>query len=107
MKIHNFITDNHFQIVNVDQTNIFQNQIRKTTDHSKTLIPQDFKWKCLNLNPSAPTIKGLIKIHKPNKTISPIVKWRNAPACKFSKLFTHKINQLTPLPYTFNFKNTT
>ena len=52
-KIHNFITDNHFQIINVDQTNTFQNQIRKTIDHSKTLIPQDFKWKCLNINPSA------------------------------------------------------
>jgi hypothetical protein len=57
MKIHNFITDNHFQTVNVDPTNIFQNQIRKTINHSKTLIPQDFKWKCLNLHTSAPTIQ--------------------------------------------------
>jgi len=75
VKIHNFITDNHFQTVNVDPTKTFQNKIRKTINHSKTLIPQDFKWKCLNLNPSAPTIKGLLKIHKPNQPISPIVNW--------------------------------
>jgi len=107
MKIHNWITDNHFQTVNIDPTNTFQNQIWKTLNHSKTLIPQNFKWKCLNLNPSAPTIKGLRKIHKSNQPISPIVNWQNAPAYKLSKLFTHKINQLTPLPYIFNFKNTT
>jgi len=47
MKIHNFITDNHFQTVNVDQTKTFQNKIRKTINHSKALIPQDFKWKYL------------------------------------------------------------
>ena len=54
-----------------------------------------------------PTIKGLIKIHKLNQPIRPIVKWQNALAYKLSKLFTYKINQLTPLPYTFNIKNTT
>jgi len=47
MKIHNFTTDNHFQTVNAEPTKTFQNQIRKTINHSKTLIPQDFKWKYL------------------------------------------------------------
>ena len=74
-----------------------------TINHSKTLIPQDSKWKYINLNPSALTIKGLIKIHKPNQPIRPIVNWRNAPAYKLSKLCTQTINQLT----TFNIKNTT
>lgn len=54
-----------------------------------------------------PAIKGLIKIQKPNQLIWPTVNWWNAPACELAKLSTHKINQLTPLPYTFNFKNTT
>jgi len=47
MKIQSFITDNHFQTVDVDRTNTFQNQIRKTINHSKTLFPHDFKWKYL------------------------------------------------------------
>ena len=36
MKIHNFIPVNHFQTVDADPTNTFQNQIRKTINHSKT-----------------------------------------------------------------------
>jgi hypothetical protein len=51
----------------------FQHQIRKKINHNKTLIPQDSKWKYLKLNPSALTKQGLIKIHKPNQPIHPIV----------------------------------
>jgi hypothetical protein len=43
----------------------FQTQITKTIKDSKTLIPQDSKWKYINFNPSAPSIKGLVKKHKP------------------------------------------
>jgi Reverse transcriptase (RNA-dependent DNA polymerase). len=59
------------------------------------------------LNPSTPTVKGLIKIQKPNQPIRPTVNWQNTPAHKLSKLLTQSINQLTPLPFTFNIKNTT
>jgi hypothetical protein len=72
----------------------------------KLVIPRDVKWKYINLNPSPPTIKGLVKIHKPTQPIRPVVNWRNTPAYKLAKLFTQKINQLTPLPYSFNVKNT-
>ena len=55
--------------------------------------------------PFCPSIKGLIKIHKPDQPIRPIVNWRNAPAYKLSKLFK-KTRILAPLPNTFNIKNT-
>jgi hypothetical protein len=106
-KIQNFIYRNNFQTSTVNPTKTFQNQIRKTINHSTKLIAQDSKWKLINLNPSAPTIKGLIKLHEPNQPIHPIVNWRNAPAYKLSKLFTLKIKQISPLPYSFNIKNTT
>jgi hypothetical protein len=57
------------------------------------------------MNPSAPSIKGLIKMHKPDQPIRQVVKWRNAPAYKLSKLFTRKVNQLAPLPHSLNIKN--
>jgi hypothetical protein len=47
MKMNNFIADNHFQTVNVDPTKSFQNKIRKTINHSKALVLQDLRWKCL------------------------------------------------------------
>jgi hypothetical protein len=66
------------------------------------LIPKDYRWKYSNLNPSTPTFKGQIKLHKPGQPIIPVVKWRGAPAYKLSKLFTQKINNMAPLPNTFN-----
>jgi hypothetical protein len=60
----------------------------------------------MNLNPSAPTIKGLIKIHEPDQPIRPVVNWRGAPAYKLAKLFTQKIRQLAPLPNAYNIENT-
>jgi len=54
------------------------------------------------MNPSAPSIKGLIKIHKPDQPIWPVVNWRNAPGYKLSKLFTNRINHITPLLNAFS-----
>jgi len=38
MKIHSFITENHYQTINASPTKTFQNQIRMTVNHSTTLI---------------------------------------------------------------------
>jgi len=38
----------------------------------------------LILNPSSPTLRGLIKIHKVENPIRPIVNWKNAPEYKVS-----------------------
>jgi hypothetical protein len=81
----------------------FQNQIRKTIKQSKCLIPSNSTWKYTKLNPSAPTIKGLIKLQKPDLPICPVIKWRNVPAYKLSRSFTQKIKELSPLPHAFNF----
>jgi hypothetical protein len=40
------------------------------------LIPHDSKWRYTNMNSSAPTVKGLIKIHKPGHPIRLVVNWR-------------------------------
>jgi hypothetical protein len=37
-------------------------------------------WNFINLNPTAPTIRDLIKIHKTGHPIQPIVNWTIAPA---------------------------
>ena len=59
------------------------------------------------MNPSVPTIKGLIKIHKPKHPIRPVVNWRNAPAYKLAGLLTREIKRLAPPPHTYNISNTT
>ena len=47
-KVQAFI-NNNFQMSTPNPTKTFQNQIRKTTNCSTTLIPQDTKWKFFNL----------------------------------------------------------
>jgi hypothetical protein len=81
--------------------------VRKVVNSSNTLIPPNSKWRYLNLNPSAPTIKGLINLHKPELSIRPVVTWRGAPAYKLAQLFTQKIKLIAPLPNTHNLENTT
>ena len=105
-KITDFIWANNFQTTERDPTKTFQSQVRKVVTDSKTLIPQEIRWKYVNMNPMAPTIKGLIKMHKPEHPIWPVVNWRGAPAYKLARLFTQKIKQLAPLPNGRNVDNT-
>jgi hypothetical protein len=105
-KIQYFIDNNNFQTSTSDPTKNYQSQIRKPINCSTTLIPQDYRWRLVNLNPSAPTIKGLIKLHKTDQRIRPVVNWRNAPAYKLARHFSSLITHHAPLPNTFNIKNT-
>ena len=105
--IQDFLHGNNFITTTRDPTNTFQTEIKNTIKQSKTLSPSDSKWKYINLNPSAPSIKGLIKLHKLGMPIRPVVNWCNAPAYNLSRLFTQKINNIATLPNTFNVKNTT
>ena len=65
-KVHDFLQANQFQTISIDPTKSYQTQIRKTIHNSRTFIPHDSKWKYINMNPSAPNIKGLINLHKPD-----------------------------------------
>jgi hypothetical protein len=105
-KIKKFLSDNNFHTTVTDPTNTFQTQVRNIVKLSKNSIPKDNSWRYINMNPSAPSIKGLIKIHKQDQPIRPVVNWRNAPAYQLSRLFTKKINHLAPLPQAFNIINT-
>jgi hypothetical protein len=84
---------------------IFQKELINTINECQNLIIKEEKWKYINLNPSAPTTRGLVKIQKPNSPIRPIVNWKQAPAYKTAKLLTKKLSQYIPLLNTFNVKN--
>jgi putative transposon-encoded protein len=56
-KINSFVTASHFLTINSDPTIISKNTIRKITNSSKILIPQEHIWKYFDLNPSPPKTK--------------------------------------------------
>ena len=51
-KIQDFLHANNFHTSKTDPTKTFQTQVRKTVKNSKQLIPQEEKWKYINLNPA-------------------------------------------------------
>jgi hypothetical protein len=102
----NFITNKNFTIVAGDLTKKFQKDLRNNINECQSVIHKDDKWKDINLKPSPPMIRGLIKIHKKNFHIRPTVNWTNAPAYTLDEQLSKKLSVYIPLPYTFNVKNT-
>jgi hypothetical protein len=105
VKVHKFINENNFATLRNDPTKTFVKELRNTINGCQGIITKEEKWKYIYLNPAAPTIRGLIKIHKLNAPIRPIVNWKQAPAYKIAKLLVKKLIQHIPLPNIFNVKN--
>jgi hypothetical protein len=61
----------------------------------------------VSLNSSTPVIRGLVKIHKEDAPIRPIVNWKNAPVYKLARALVEKLKTHIPLLYAFNMTNTT
>jgi hypothetical protein len=57
------------------------------------------------MNPKSPNIRGLIKFHKQNAPIRPIINWQQAPAYKIAKLLSDRLKHELKLPFTFNVIN--
>jgi len=83
-----------------------EKDIRDTINECQQVRHTSDRWKYVNLNPMAPTMRDLVKIDKEGAPIRPIINWRNAPAYKLAKMLTKKLHTYIPLPYTFNIKNT-
>jgi sugar (pentulose or hexulose) kinase len=58
------------------------------------------------LNPTAPTMRSFIKLHKENRPIRPVINWRNAPGYKLATKIAEILTTYIPLPFTYNVKNT-
>jgi hypothetical protein len=103
-KISQFISDSNISTLRHDPTPKFKKTLRSLVNKCHLLIPPDRRWSVININPSPPTIRGLIKLHKTGHPIRPIVNWKNAPAYKLAQLLIKKLNTYIPLPYVYNVK---
>jgi hypothetical protein len=81
--------------------------MRNTINDCQTIIPKENQWRNINLNPAAPSLKGLIKIRKLEAPIRLVVNWKNAAAYKAAKTLTKNLLTYIPLPYCFNVRNST
>jgi hypothetical protein len=83
----------------------FKKDVTSTRHECRQIIDKNNKWKYINLNPCTPVMRGLIKIHKVNTPIRPIVNFKNAPTYNLAKALTSALKIYVPLPYVYNVQN--
>jgi hypothetical protein len=71
--VKKFIEDNNFTTGNKDLAKMFQKEIRNNINQCQLIIPKEEKLKYINLNPTPPIIRGLIKVHKMESPIIPVI----------------------------------
>jgi hypothetical protein len=81
-KVNDFLDDNNFAIETKDPTNKFQKDVRNSINQRRLIVPKERRWKYINLNPNPPVMRGLLKIHKPDSRIRPVINWKNAAVYK-------------------------
>ena len=77
-KTEEFIVNNNCITLNKDPTNKYQTQITNILENSTQIINPKHSFKYKIGNPCAPKLNSLIKLHKINKPITPLI---NARTC--------------------------
>jgi len=88
-KVNDFLNCPNFQKIDRDPTNNYNKILKTNLATCKTLFSSSYD-NLLNMNPLAPRLYGLPKLHKPNVTIRPVVSHFTAPCHKLA----YKLNSL-------------
>jgi len=89
-KLHTFLTNNNFQTIPKNPTNIYHKQITQTIIQCNLIFHKE-QYKYLTVrNPNPPTFKAQIKLHKDGNPIRPVINNILAPAYKAAK----KLNKI-------------
>jgi hypothetical protein len=83
----------------------FQKYLRNTLNNCKQIVGADNKWRYVNLNLDTPLLSGLVKVHKQDLPVKPVVNYRSAPSYRLAKMLSEKLMTYIPLPYIYNIQN--
>lgn len=84
-KVNEFITNNNIQEIMKDPTDKFNNVLKSQMNQLNCLFTkEDLKYLKM-IDPKAPTLRGLPKVHKDNTPIRPLVNFTSAPSYKLAK----------------------
>jgi len=88
-KVNTFLRDNNIPTITNDPTNKFHKQIQKVTQPCPQLIDKKTHKYLTQMEPRAPVLNTLIKTHKANMPIRPVINNTHAPAHKLAALRLH------------------
>ncbi|KAG8233285.1 hypothetical protein J437_LFUL012220 [Ladona fulva] len=66
-----------------DPNTLYNNDVKQAVKRCMTVLNQN-DYKVLNLNPLPPRLYGLVKLHKPNNPIRPVVSSVSSPTHKLA-----------------------
>ena len=91
-KFHSFISDNSFHTIHNDPTTKYHNTIHKALQHCDRTVDKKQIKHLIQENTTPPTLNALLKLHKPNIPIRPVVNNRSAPSYKIAKKLNTILN---------------
>jgi hypothetical protein len=74
-----FNVENGLKEMTEDPTPRYQKDVKEIVKKCKTIIDKPSQYKYIQMNPQAPKLNGLIKMHKETQPIRPVVNYRCAP----------------------------
>jgi len=84
-KVSEFLSSNNFRTIPEDPTNHDHKTILRTLQHCDSIIDRKQIKFLTQKHPSPPTLSALLKLHKPNNPIRPVVNNTNASAHKTTR----------------------
>jgi fructosamine-3-kinase len=104
--VEHFIQNNNILPLNKDPTEQYHKQVSQVLQKFNPFIPRNQHKYLLQIKPNAPQLNALIKTHKIDNPIRPVINCIKAPSYKLSRHLNKLLNNLTALPYTYATKNT-
>jgi hypothetical protein len=106
-KVYAFLTENNFQPLPQDPTSKDQTLIHKTLQQCDQIINKKQIKHLIQKTPTPPSLNALLKLHKPEIPIRPVVNNIGAPSYKPAKKLNKILNTHLHLNYHYTSTNST
>ena len=100
MEINNNIIE-----IKSDPTDRFNNNVKSVLNKTKYIITNEEKKYLKMIDPKAPRLRGLPKIHKNNMPVRPLVNFTSAPSYKIAKKLDIILRRHTVFNKNYSLKN--
>jgi hypothetical protein len=101
-KVQTFLSDNNFCTIRKDPTNHDHRTIQKTLQQCEGIIDKKQIKFLIQKKPTPPTLNTLLKLHKPNTPIRPVVNNKKAPTHKTARRLNTILNNHLHLDKHYN-----
>ncbi|XP_074029443.1 uncharacterized protein [Leptinotarsa decemlineata] len=104
-KTLDFLNSGSYEILRNDPTTMYQKKVKETLKTIELVMNGKDKCRALIMNPQPPKLYSLIKLHKTNFPIRPVVSFVTAPTVKISEILIKLIQTYTNFKPKFSINN--